>query len=69
MSTWLDDLSPKLRHAYSIVGNQPRWALKNMVSALSGLTQLNTAEDNRRLQAGRYILQQTRGRPSGCSQS
>lgn len=34
--------------ALKIVGNQPRWALRNMVKALSLCTWLNTAEDEQR---------------------
>lgn len=56
MSTWLDDLSPELRKAYKVVGNQPTWALKHMVRALSSLSWLNTPEDKARLAAAKYIL-------------
>ena len=39
--------------AKKIVGNQPIWALKNMIRALSMLTALNTEEDNLRLKAAK----------------
>jgi hypothetical protein len=64
MSTWLDDLrktNPRLASAYSIVGNQSRFALRNMVRALTIMPMLNTDEDNRRLEAAQYILSNTKG--------
>ena len=45
--------------AWSIIGNQPRWAIKNMIVALSlhsHLRNSNTAEDARRLVAARICL-------------
>jgi hypothetical protein len=42
--------------AKKIVGNQPRFALKNMVKALKMLRALNTEEEERRLLAGEIIL-------------
>lgn len=66
--TWLDDLKkndPKLAEAYAIVGNQSRDTLRNMVKALSMLTALNTPEDEKRLNAARYILSRTRKGASG----
>jgi exoribonuclease R len=42
--------------AWSIVGNQAKWEIKNMVKALSMLPWLNTPEDNRRLEAGKVCL-------------
>tara|TARA_R100000458_G_C8040224_1_gene91869 strand:- start:224 stop:391 length:168 start_codon:yes stop_codon:yes gene_type:complete len=42
--------------AWSIVGNQPKSAIKNMVRALSMLPSLNTPEENRRLEAGKICL-------------
>ena len=59
MSTWLQDLKkkdPKLAQSYQVVGNQPLWAIRNMVTALSRCTALNTPDDNERLKAARYIL-------------
>jgi hypothetical protein len=37
--------------AQAIIGNQPRYAVRNMSLALSMMTVLNTAEDWRRLEA------------------
>ena len=42
--------------AKKIIGNQPRWAVKNMVKALSMHSWLNTPEENKRLAAGKIIL-------------
>lgn len=45
-----------LDQAKQLVGNQPTWALRNMVKALKMLPALNTAEDNERLEAAQFIL-------------
>jgi hypothetical protein len=45
-----------LDQAKQLVGNQPTWALRNMVKALKMLPALNTAEDNERLEAAKFIL-------------
>jgi hypothetical protein len=45
-----------LEEAKKIVGNQPTWALKNMVKALNMLPWLNTAEDKERLVAAKIVL-------------
>lgn len=45
-----------LEQAKAIVGNQPEWALKNMVKALKMLPMLNTAEDEQRLAAALVVL-------------
>lgn len=42
--------------AKKIVGNQPTYALKNMVKALQMLTFLNTPEDWKRLEAAKIVL-------------
>jgi hypothetical protein len=42
--------------AKKIVGNQPTWALKNMVKALQMLPRLNTPEDEIRLIAAKIVL-------------
>jgi hypothetical protein len=63
MSTFMSELknkNPELYSAYQITGNQPRYALKNMVKALSMFTVLNTEEDNKRLKAAQYILKHTK---------
>jgi len=47
-----------LIEAKKIVGNQPTWALKNMVKALQMLPRLNTAEDEIRLIAAKVVLKE-----------
>ena len=42
--------------ALAIVGNQPRWAVKNMVKALSMHPWLNTEEEEQRLRAAKIVL-------------
>jgi hypothetical protein len=42
--------------AWGIIGNQPKWAIRNMVKALTMLPALNTREDKIRLQAARIAL-------------
>jgi hypothetical protein len=42
--------------ALKITGNQPKWALRNMVKALSMMSILNTPEENERLTAGKFLL-------------
>jgi hypothetical protein len=44
------------RRAVQLVGNQPMWAIKNMVVALSSMSLLNTAEENERLEAARWAI-------------
>ena len=48
--------NPKLAAAYSVVGNQSRNMLRNMIVALQLHPHLNTAEDTARLEAARYII-------------
>ena len=45
-----------IQEAWKIVGNQPRWAIKNMVKALSFHSWSNTAEEKKRLEAGKICL-------------
>ena len=45
-----------LEQAKKIVGNQPNWALKNMVKALKMMPILNTAQDEERLAAALVVL-------------
>ena len=45
-----------ITEAKKIVGNQPKWALKNMVRALSMLPFLNDDSDKQRLAAAKLIL-------------
>ena len=42
--------------AWKIIGNQPKYAIKNMVKALSMLTWLNTDQDKLRLEAAKICL-------------
>ena len=42
--------------ATKIIGNQPRWALKNMIKALSLHPWLNTDEDDERLAAAKIVI-------------
>jgi len=45
----------KRTEAHRILGNQPKWALKNMARALQLLTWFNTADDWHRLAALRTL--------------
>jgi hypothetical protein len=45
-----------IEEAKKIVGNQPTWALKNMVKALNMMTWKNTPEDWQRLEAAKIVL-------------
>lgn len=45
-----------IQEAKRIVGNQPVWALKNMVKALQILPMLNTDDDKQRLLAAKIVL-------------
>jgi hypothetical protein len=51
-----------LEEAKNITGNQPTYALKNMVKALQMMTLLNSAEDVTRLEAARIVLKDRRRR-------
>jgi hypothetical protein len=51
-------LKVNLLEAKKIVGNQPTWALKNMVKALNMLPALNTAEDELNLEAAKVVLRE-----------
>lgn len=42
--------------AWNIIGNQPKWAIRNMVKALELMTWLNTEEDEKRLEAAKICL-------------
>ena len=46
--------------ARELVGNQPTYALRNMVKALNMLTWLNTPEDERRLEAAEFLIKERR---------
>jgi hypothetical protein len=47
-----------IEEAKKIVGNQPTWALKNMVKALQMLPWMNTPEDEQRLIAAKVVLRE-----------
>lgn len=51
-----------LDQAQAIVGNQPTYALKNMVKALKMLPLLNTAEDEKRLAAAVMVIKSRKGK-------
>ena len=51
-----------LDEAKRIVGNQPTWALKNMVRALKMLPLMNTVEDEKRLAAAVLVIKSRRGK-------
>jgi hypothetical protein len=51
-----------IEEAKKIVGNQPTWALKNMVKALKMLPALNTAEDEERLVAAKVVIKSRGGK-------
>ena len=42
--------------AWKIIGNQPRWAIKNMVKARGMFAAIHTPEETRRLRAARICL-------------
>ena len=44
------------QEADTIVGHQPTWALRNMAKALRMAVWLNTADDEKRLQAALIVL-------------
>jgi hypothetical protein len=57
-----EDEQVTLDEARELVGNQPTWALKNMVKALSMMTWCNTGEDEKRLAAAKLIIKERRGK-------
>tara|TARA_R110000787_G_scaffold212981_1_gene322575 strand:- start:10 stop:288 length:279 start_codon:yes stop_codon:yes gene_type:complete len=58
----------ELTEAKKITGNQPTWALKNMVKALKMSSWLNTPEENQRLIAAQIILSnQLNGETNGIN--
>ncbi len=46
--------------AKHICGNQPTWALRNMVRALSMMSMMNTAEENERKAAAEFLIKERR---------
>lgn len=57
-----EDEQVTLDEARELVGNQPTWALKNMVKALNMLPLMNTEEDEKRLAAAKLIIKERRGK-------
>lgn len=57
-----EDEQVTLNEARELVGNQPTWALKNMVKALKMLPLMNTGEDEKRLAAAKLIIKERRGK-------
>jgi hypothetical protein len=51
-----------IEEAREIVGNQPTWALKNMVKALKMLPLMNTAQDEQRLSAAVMVIKSRKGK-------
>jgi len=51
-----------ITEAKKLLGDQPSWALKNMVKALEMLPALNTAQDNLRLEAAKLIIKESKGK-------
>lgn len=51
-----------LEEAKEIVGNQPTWALRNMVKALKMLPLMNTAQDEKRLAAAVMVIKSRKGK-------
>lgn len=51
--------------AWSIIGNQPKWAIKNMIKALNMLPALNTREDKIRLEAAQIAIKTTNPKYEG----
>jgi len=49
-----------IQQATKIVGNQPTYALQNMIKALSTLIWRNTSEDTKRLEAAKIVLHDRR---------
>ena len=45
-----------IKEAKKIVGNQPKWVLRNMVKALNMHPWLNDDNDKQRLEAAKLIL-------------
>lgn len=59
MGIWLESLGgekPSLDKAYLVTGNQTNEHLRGMVRALEMCPYLNTKEDEKRLEAAKYIL-------------
>lgn len=53
-----------IKEAWDIVGNQPKWAIRNMITALTFHSWSNTAEETKRLEAARICAGTTNPRYS-----
>jgi hypothetical protein len=42
--------------AKAIIGNSPKWAIRNMIKALSMHSWNNTPEENKRLEAAKIVM-------------
>ena len=51
-----------LEQAKKFVGNQPVWALKNMLRALQMIPLLNTTDEKIRLEAAKIVLRNLKNR-------
>jgi hypothetical protein len=49
-----------IEQARKITGNQPRWALANMIKALAMCSGINTPEENERLAVAKWLQRQKR---------
>ena len=49
-----------LEEAKKVTGNQPLFALKNMIKALQMCEWMNTEEDKQRLEAAKIVLKNTK---------
>jgi hypothetical protein len=56
-----------MKTAYSLVGDQPVYAIRNMVKALHLCEWLNTESDLQRRIAGQYILRNGKAYRAACA--
>jgi hypothetical protein len=52
----MSDAPMNARRAVKLIGDQPMWAIKNMVTALGSMSLMNSAEENERLEAARWAI-------------
>jgi len=50
-------MSMTYQEAKKIIGNQPRWAIHNMILALTMCQWLNTSTENQRLEAAKIVIE------------
>ena len=58
-------MTMSIEEAREIIGGQPMWAIRNMVTALEMMPWLNTELDKQRLQAARIVLAAARRKRPG----